>query len=191
MKKIALSLALLCGLLIAGCGTRTAAYSAPTPVAPPGFVKISPQKISETATEVHWRWSIVGDRYWTNYTGGLDPVKHELIATISKSYPLTGSTQSGGSNLVFFDLDITSTKSGNQVLFRFSIVLSNGSGTKLSQSGSLPGETNETDLRKVAVALVTTEIQKPVPSRIPLLGLDFFGKDGKKSPKDVLLDVAD
>jgi len=193
MKKIALSSTVLYGLLISGCGDKTAVNSTLTHVAPPGFVKISPQRILETATEVHWKWSIVGDRYWTNYTNGLNPAKRELIATISKSYPLTGNTQNGGSNIVFYDLDIKATKYGKLVLFSCSSVLSNGSGTKLSQSGSLDetNEANETDLRKVAVALVTTEVLKHAPGKIPLLRLEFAGKNGKTSQIDVALDVVD
>jgi len=184
VNKIALSSPAAFACLVSGCGTRSAVSSGPAPAAPPGYVKISPQKISETPTDIHWKWSIVGDRNWSDLSGGLD-------STISKSYPLTGSTQAGGSNVVVYDLDITAAKNGNQVVFSYWARLSSASGTTSSTSSPLPGETQETDLRRVAVALVTSEIQKPIPGKISLLRLEFVSKGGKKSSQDIVLNVAD
>jgi hypothetical protein len=88
---------------VAGPGvTRT--YDKPVPAAPPAdMVRVVAEKVRADATTVHWKWTIVGDRVWSQMEGSTEAVE------LKDPSPLDNPRRIGSTNAFECELILTTT----------------------------------------------------------------------------------
>lgn len=159
--------------------TRT--YEKPVPPPPPaGMVRIVPRKVKEDAQTVHWTWTLVGDRSWTNYKSSGEGQTTEW--ELADSLPLDATDRGPGANAFECELILTAADGpeGRTVLSdNFSL---KSIGTRLTGaiegsvgggggtiSGQLVQDLKRVSADQVAKVLLTDEQTLPLPLDIPLL----------------------
>jgi len=204
--SLVLALAVLAGLgcnrgpAPAGAPAVTRAYDVAVPDPPEaGKVRLVAQKVREDATTVHWKWTIVGDRDWTNQSGSSDGV--ELTGT----HPLNATDVVGGTNAFECELTLSTAPAFDgrtQITYRYSMtsigtrvsggsISSNVGRGGVSGSGTLWPSVKPAAINQAVTVTVTGDQSLPLPLDTVLITLKGEAADGKPLQHNFRLKVSE
>lgn len=155
-----------------GCPARSDSAQRPPghlSVPASGKVRIVTTKIKDSLDSVHWKWSVIGERNWTEANVSA------TTASLGGTYPLNSTSRSGGCHV--WECDVIVKRTGPDSA-EYVLNLHGSNGTTARTSGSLPSvkkgdalpiePAQETDtlLRLPAELRLATVDGKPITFRI-------------------------
>jgi hypothetical protein len=144
------------GLLLVsiGCHPGAATGEQGSLASPPqGNVRIVTRKIEQTTDKVHWKWSLIGERNWTDARAAGGQM------SLEKTYPLNSTSQRGGCNV--WECDLTAERGAAPGSVHWTAVLHGSVGTTVRDEGTVP------DPGGGPTALVRIEMDHDTVERLP------------------------
>ncbi len=110
-----------CLLLISGCEVESHGDPGGLSIPPKEQVRVIARKIDDPANTVHWKWSVIGERNWTEARVTDTP---ELSVVLDKTSPLSDPMKRQGCNI--WEVDLTTNRTGEGIAWKARIHGSDG-----------------------------------------------------------------
>lgn len=158
-RPLLLLIALLAGMT--GCRLKSGPTAeGPLSIPPQSHVRIVSRRITQTPEKLHWKWSLIGERNWTEARAS------ETEMALSKTYALNDPLTSGGCNIWECDLIAErTTGKGAKPSLRWRTILHGSDGTTREGKGTLPIGGNEAGVSLSAAVRIL--VDKDALQRLP------------------------
>ena len=103
--------ALLAAFCSLGCAPQTPAATGRLAIPEKDQVRIVARTVEESAKKIHWKWSVIGERNWTE--ASVNDNAGGATLSLNKTYPLNTPLRRGGCNI--WECDLTGELSGDSV----------------------------------------------------------------------------
>jgi hypothetical protein len=118
---------------VSGCQMGNPGTPGMLGIPPENHAKILSRLIGKTDTQIHWKWSLIGERTWMVATN------RDGVVGLEKTVPLNDPGMKGGTNI--YETDLTVTQSAANLNWKARIHGSNGA--TADSEGSLPGKLSD------------------------------------------------
>jgi hypothetical protein len=149
---------LLLSLLLSGCEVESKGDAGPLSLPPKEKVRVLARKIEDPANTFHWKWSVIGERNWTEAHVTDTP---EVSVVLDKASPLSEPMKRKGCNI--WEVDVTAKSAEGGIAWKARIHGSDG--TTVEKEGIISGETNP---REAVRVLQEKDIVAKLPAQLTL-----------------------
>jgi hypothetical protein len=87
------------------------------------------RKIEQTPDRLHWKWSVIGERNWTEARAA------DGQLSLAKTYPLNSTVRRGGCNI--WECDLTAERGPAANMIRWTAILHGSVGTTVRDEGTV------------------------------------------------------
>lgn len=111
-------------------------HNGPLSIPTEGNVRVISTKVSQTANELHWKWSLIGERNW------VVPAASDTALSLAQTYAVNGTERHDGTNI--WEVDLTAQKTDKELRWSWRIHGVNGTTRDATGTAPLPPASSDT-----------------------------------------------